>query len=128
MPSHSTIVPRHHTTKLLGCLSLVSLSLLFLITAAVLAGTAIRTGHMSPPLGLVRLGPVTLDASVTGCPSFPRCIGHGQVGVLSPPLPYKWPFQYIVVVYLPSLSGQAAYTLFDVVVEGEFVSIVIPDY
>ena len=128
MPTHATIVPHHYSTKLSGCLSLVSISLLLMIGVGALAGTAIRAGRMSPPLGVVRLGPVTLDAHVTDCPHFPRCIGHGRAGFSSPPVPFQWPFQYIVVLRLPSPTGQAVYRIFDVVVEGEVVSIVVPDY
>jgi hypothetical protein len=112
-----------HNAGLWICLSLLTLTLLLLI-----AGAAIRAGRLMPPQGFVRLGPITLDASVTDCPTFPRCIGHGRVGVLLPPVPFQWPFEYTVVLRLPSPTGQAVYRIFDSVVEGEVVRIVIPDY
>jgi hypothetical protein len=117
-----------HTTGLWICLSLITLTLLLLILAGALAGTAIRAGHMLPPQGIVRFGPVTLTAEVVDCPHFPRCIGHGWHGVPATPVPFQWPFQYIVVVRLTSPAGQAVYRIFDVVVEGEVVGIVTPDY
>ena len=124
--SARTLLP-HHNAGLRICLSLVTLILL-LIMASALAGAAIRAGRITPPQGILRLGSATLDASVTDCPNFPRCIGHGRVGIPSPPVPFLWPFQYIVVLRLPSPTGQAVYRIFDAVVEGQVVRIVIPDY